>query len=254
MNHKFICLLFLFFFQFYTGKINAQIPSEVLLQQARVLEKNNQDDQALLKYEEYLKIVPSNVTINCKLSELYSRVGKMQKGKQVQTDYYKKASLYASKALKLQPASAEAHFVMSVAYGNLAIVAFGADKIDAVRKVKYYAEKTVQLDPNNFKGYHVLGKWNAEVSALNSVEKWLVKVTFGGLPPASFDKAIECFDKSRKLNPSFLLNYLELAKCYLEKDDKRKAGEMLQFIEKAPMGSSEDLLTKKEAEELTDRF
>ena len=254
MYHRFLQCIVLSILLMHSSELTAQSAVEAILQQARIFEKNHQDAQALQKYEEYLKYTPGNVSIVCKLSELYSQLGKLQNGKQQQIEFCKKANSYAATALKLQPSSAEAHFVMSVAQGNQALLAFGADKIEAVKQVKYYAEKTVQLDPSNFKGYHVLGKWNAEVSGLNSVEKWLVKMTFGGLPYASYDKAIECFEKSRKLNPSFLLNYLELAKCYFEKDDNRHAKEMLQFIDKAPAIGTEDLNTKKEAAQLASRL
>ena len=254
MYHKILHYFVLCFFLMRSIDVSAQSEAEVYLQQARAYEKNNQEFKALQKYEEGLRYSPGNVSIICKLSELYSQLGKLQNGKQQQLEFYKKAKSYASTALKLQPSSAEANFVMSVAQGNQALIAFGSDKIDAVKQVKFFAEKAVQLDPSNFKGYHVLGKWNAEVSGLNNVEKWLVKVTFGGLPAASYDKAIECFEKSRKLNPTFLLNYLELAKCYFEKEDNLHAKEMLQFIAKAPANGTEDLNTKKEAAQLASRL
>ena len=124
--------------------------------------------------------------------------------------------------------------------GRMALISSGQDKIKAVKEIKQFADKCVQLDPSNYKGYHVLGKWHFEVSDLSTLERWLVKVTYGGLPPSSIDDAIINYDKSRQLNPGFLLNYLELAKAYLRKDDKKKARVMLNQLQKLPPTSSDD--------------
>lgn len=223
------------------------LPAESILQQASSFEKNHLEARAIQKYEEYLKLAPASIQVLCKISELYSTTGRYSLQKKDQINAFHRARDLASQALKIQPNHAEANFVMALAQGNLALVAFGQDKIDAVKLVKSYAEKSVQLDPNSYKGYHVLGKWNYEVSNLSSIEKWLVKMTFGALPEASFKKAAYCFEKSRQLNPGFLLNYLELAKCYSSLNDQAKQNECLLAMEKLPATTKEELMAKKEA-------
>ena len=237
-------------------KLVAQTPpsTELLLQQARNLEKSIQYEQSIQKYEEYLKFSPANITVLCKLSEIYSIAGRELNEKKKQTNYFQRAKNLATQALKLQPSYADANFVMSLAQGNLALVTFGKDKIDAVLQVKNYAEKTVMLDPNSYKGYHVLGKWYFEISNLNAIEKWLVKMTFGALPEASFQKAANCFEKSRLLNPGFLLNYLELAKCYTQMEQKSKALECILTLEKLPANTKEEQLAKKQAAQIRKDF
>ena len=69
------------------------------------------------------------------------------------------------------------------------------------RDVKFYAENAIRLDPNNFRAYHILGRWNYDVSNLNMAEKSFARVFYGKLPDASLDEAIADFDKSRSLYP-----------------------------------------------------
>jgi len=180
----------------------------LLLKDAQQLETAFKEPEALQKYLDVIRFQPGNLTALIKISELYSILGKHQGTKDKQKEYYRNARVYAQKALTVNGNSSDANVVMALAMGRMALISSGDDKIKAIKDVKTYSEKSVQLDPNNFKGYHVLAKWNYEVSDLNSVEKWLVKVAYEALPKASLDDAIKYFEKSRQLNPSFLLNYL----------------------------------------------
>jgi len=143
---------------------------------------------------------------------------------------------------------------MALAMGRMALISSGDEKIKAIKDVKTYSEKSVQLDPNNYKGYHVLAKWHFEVSDLNSVEKWLVKVAYEALPKASLDDAIKYFEKSRQLNPSFLLNYLELAKAWHRKENDKKARELLETMLKMPNKMGEDANIKAKGKKLLEEY
>lgn len=227
----------------------AQDPAE-LVKEAERLELSWKEEPALEKYKQALSSDPRNVHILCRLSELSNLIGRRQSSKDKQRVYYKAALEYAQKALKLEPSSSEANFVMSLAMGRLAQTGGGEQRINAVRDIRQYAQRSVELDPKNYKGYHVLGKWHREVSNLNALEKWLVKVTYGGLPPASLEEAIRFYEKSKVLNPSFLLNYLELAKVYQEKDQLSKSKELLAHMLKLPAIHSDDTRIKNEASKM----
>lgn len=231
------------FLVFLTGIIPALSVAQdinALMRQAEAAEKAFKDDDALAKYLEVIKIQPGNIDALCKASELYSVVGKRQEGKDKQKDYYNKGKQYAQRALAVNPNNSEANFAMAVSMGRMALISSGEEKIKAVKDVKTYADKCVKLDPKNFKGYHVLGKWHYEISNLNALERWLVKVVYGALPKSSLDDAAKYYEKSMQLNPSFLLNYLELAKVYKQKDQPEKARQLLNQLEKLPAQTSDD--------------
>ncbi|MBO9203651.1 MULTISPECIES: tetratricopeptide repeat protein [Niastella] len=225
-----------------------------LLKDAQQLENAFKEPEALQKYLDVIRSQPNNLTALIKVSELYSILGKHQGTKDKQKEYYRNARVYAQKALVVNPGSSDANVVMALAMGRMALISSGDDKIKAVKDVKTYSEKGVQLDPNNYKAYHVLAKWHYEVSDLNSVEKWLVKVAYEALPKASLDDAIKFYEKSRQLNPAFLLNYLELAKSYHRKENDKKAVELLETMLKMPVKMSEDNNIKAKGKKLLEEY
>jgi tetratricopeptide (TPR) repeat protein len=225
-----------------------------LLKDAQQLESAFKEPEALQKYLDVYRYQPNNLTALIKISELYSMVGKHQNTKEKQKEYYRNARVYAQKALQVNAGSSDANVVMALAMGRMALISSGDDKIKAIKDVKNYSEKSIQLDPNNFKGYHVLAKWHYEVSDLNSVEKWLVKVAYEALPKASLDDAIKYFEKSKQLNPSFLLNYLELAKSWHRKDNNKKARELLEIMLKMPNKIAEDASIKGKGKKLLEEY
>lgn len=225
-----------------------------LLKDAQQLEASFKEPEALQKYLDVLRYQPNNLTALIRTSELYSILGKHQGTKDKQKEYYRNARAYAQKALQVNANSSEANVVMALAMGRMALISSGDEKIKSIKDVKTYSEKSVQLDPNNYKAYHVLAKWHYEVSDLNSVEKWLVKVAYEALPKASLDDAIRYFEKSKQLNPSFLLNYLELAKSWHRKGNDKKAVELLEAMLKMPNKIAEDANIKAKGKKLLEEY
>jgi tetratricopeptide (TPR) repeat protein len=246
-----------FVFLFFAGILPVFLIAQdvaALLRQARSLEKSFRDDEALQKYREIVRIDPDNIDALCRTSELYSIVGKRQSSRDKQKEYYKAGKEYALRALKVNPNYSEANFAMAISMGRIALISSGDEKIKAVKEIKNYADRCIKSNPSNFKGYHVLGKWHYEVSDLNALERWLVKVTYGGLPKSTLDDAIKNYEKSRQLNPAFLLNYLELATAYNKKGDKKKARALLEHMLKLPLATSDDEKIKSLGRKLLDEL
>jgi tetratricopeptide (TPR) repeat protein len=226
----------------------------LLLKEAQQHEAKFNDKEALLVYSEILKFQPNNLPALCKSSELHALLGRRLPTKEKQKEYYKIAKSYAQQALRINPNYPEANFVMAFAMGRIAILSSGEERIKAVKEVKIYAEKTIQLDPMHYKAYHVLAKWHYEISDLNSAERWLLKMVYGSLPESSLEMSIRNYEKSRQLNPAFLLNYLELAKAYNRKGDKKKAIALLNNMMKLPFNSSNDATIKSEGKRLLENW
>jgi tetratricopeptide (TPR) repeat protein len=222
----------------------------VMLTEARQQESAFRETEAFLKYAGILKVQPSNLTALCKCSELCSRIGNRQKEKSQKTNYFKAAKNYAQGALRVNPNNADANFVMALALGRLSLISSGKEKIIVVNEIKQYAEKAISLDPYHFKAYHLLGKWNYEVSNLNAFERALAKLLYGGLPEASLEKSIVYYEKSRSLNPDFVLNYLELARAYHRQGERKKAIEMLTRMMPLPNNMLDDTRVKEEGKHL----
>ncbi len=245
-----IFLALLFFHNFSSAQdINFYIS------QAGQYEAAMNDEEAIVKYKEALKIQPNNIFAICKASELCSRIGaRFQNNEARQADYFSAARTYAQTALKLDPLNSESNFVMALVMGREAIIKGGKEKIMAVKDVKNYADLSIKYDPNNFKAWYVLGKWYYEVSALNYFERIAVKIFFGALPKAEIGDAIACFEKSKSINPGFVLNYLTLAKAYKRKDEKALARQNLAFAISLPEQTQDDAKIKSEARELLKKW
>lgn len=221
-----------------------------LLRDADRLEHSFKEADALQKYKDVLRVQPNNLFALCRASDLSSRIGHRQSDKTTQANFYRASKNYAEAALKVNPQSAEANFVMSVAMGRMAMLSSGKEKIQYVNEIRRYAETTLKYDPNNFKAYHVLGKWHYEVSNLNSFERTMARLLFGGLPKASLQECIAYYEKSRSLEPNFSINYLELAKAYRRNHEIKKAIDMLTRLQTIPNKIEDDVRIKKEGKEL----
>ncbi len=226
----------------------------LLLKEAQQHEVRFNDQEALRKYSQILRYQPNNLIALCKSSELHALIGRRLATKEKQVDYYKTARSHAQKAVRINGNSSEANFVMAFALGRIALISSGDDRINAVKDIKKYAEKAIQFDPAGYKAYHVLGRWHYEVSNLNSVERLLLKVAYGSMPASTLQMAIRNYEKSRQLNPAFLVNYLELAKAYRRNDQAKKAIDLLNIMMKLPPTSSNDGTIKAEGKKLLEKW
>lgn len=211
----------------FTAKGMAQSVEEMLAQ-AKQLELQMKETEALNKYKDVLRIQPNQLTALSQASQLCSREGNRQKNKSDKTKFFNEAKNYAQQALRANPNDAEANYSMAVAMGRMALISGAKDKVAASKDVKKYAELAIKLNPKYGEAYHVLGKWNYEVANLNVFERTAAKALFGGLPDGSLQAAINNYEKCRQLDPSFLLNYYALAKAYKENDQQDKAIEVLK--------------------------
>lgn len=225
-----------------------------LVKEADRLESLPNETGAFNKFREVLKIQPTHLYALVKCSELCSRIGKRQPNKTSMNDYYNAAKIYAETALKLNPASSDANCVMSIAMGRIALSKSGKEKITAAKEIKRYAELAIKYDANNFRAWHVLGKWHYEVSNLNGLERAAAKVFFGGVPAASIKESISAYEKVRALDPAFVVNYLELARAYKRNDEKAKAIAQLKALQLLPNKTEDDVPAKQEAKELLQKW
>ena len=238
----FLCLL--------TSLLYAQDVNPVI-KEADELEASMKDAEAINKYKEVLKIQPKNIYALCKCSELCSRIGgRLKDDKIKQDDFYNAAKTYASAALQIDPDYSDANFVMSLVMGRDAIRKGGKEKIEAVKDVKKYADLSLKYDPKNYKAWYVLGKWYYEVNSLNYFERTAVKIFYGALPPASIEDAITCLEKSKSLNPNFILSYLSLAKAYEKKDEDNIARQNILVMLNLPDKTQDDEKIKSEGRDL----
>ena len=95
--------------------------------------------------------------------------------------------------------------------------------------VRMYAEKAVEINPDNHRAYHILGRWHYEVSKLSWILRKLSKILFKHSPSGSFNLAVEYFNKAITLNDIPVHHYW-LGMSYLESGKKQKALETFTYL------------------------
>ena len=220
-----------------------------LLKEAEQLEEQRKEADALTKYQEALRISPTDLKALCKTSEWNSILGTRKTDKKAKQEHFTAAFMYAERAVAANEKSTEANFVMGLAKAKLSEVSSPKEKIQFVKEIKNSAEKALEADSLHYPSLHLLGKWHFEVSALGGMEKAAIKL-MGGLPPASLTDAIQLFEKVRRLKPSFVLNYLDLAKAYKQQGRSDKAVEVLQRLVRMAPKTTDDETYKAEGKKL----
>jgi tetratricopeptide (TPR) repeat protein len=225
-----------------------------LLKKGEELETGLNDQAAYQQFLKVLELQPNNHTALYKASILADRLGNRHSDKEHRNRYYRTAYQYASKALKLYPQSADAHFAMSVSLGRIALMSSGKELVESVKKIKFHADRAIAINPSDFRPYHVLGRWYFEISNLGSFKRGAVKLFYGAFPDASFELSAKAYEKSLSLNPAFILNYLELARTYEQLDQASRAIEMLKKLQQLPSKMEDDKRIKEEGKKLLQKL
>lgn len=248
-KYSFLSIILSFFFSFAIAQ-----DFDSLFQRGLQLEQSFNEKQALIKFQEAQKLIPNHLQVLCKCSDLFSRIGAREKNEKIKLDYFNSALLFAKKAYGLYPNNDDANVEMSIALGRIALTKSGDEKISMVKEIKIFADKAIQINPNNFRAWHILGKWHYEISNLNFIEKAAIKIFYGGLPESSFTLSIKSYEKAKSLNSKFCLNYLELAKAYQKNDDINQAITILKQLLQLPNSIEDDVAIKKEASDLLKKW
>jgi tetratricopeptide (TPR) repeat protein len=221
-----------------------------LLHQAVRLESEFREEEALPVYQEVLGLQPHNIVALCKCSDLSCRIGNRQTNREKKIGYFREGYNYAQTAWQLDSTDAEVNIVMAFSLARMALIQSGKEKVTAANDIRRYAQNAIKYDPRDYKGYHILGRWNYEVSGLNFIERTFARWFFGSLPDASLDDAIGYYEKSRMLNPGFMLNYYELARAYNRNGNKEEAIRLLQQMDTLKDGMYDDRQVRKEGQAL----
>jgi len=222
----------------------------VLTKEANRLEAVPDEKAAFLKFKEILRLQPANIYTLNKCSELCSRIGKRQTDKNVINDYYKAAITYAGIALKIDSGNSESNCVMAIALGRSSLNKSGKEKMYTAKEIKKYIDISIKNNPLNFKAWHVLGRWNFELSMLNFIERTAARLLYGTIPVGTITDAIAAFEKSNSISDGFILNYFELARAYQKNDENNKAISIINKMLLLPNHTEDDAATKEDGKRL----
>lgn len=202
--------------------VNAETVEEYIAAGDAAHEKFDHET-ALKNYLAAFAADASNCEAAWKISRAYADIGDEKEGKDERSTYFHKAEEYARTAIDLCPESDMAHLSLSIAIGRVALMAGKKEQVQLSQAVKEEAEKAIALNPENDTAHHVYARWHRKVATLSGVAKAFAKVLYGGLPPASLEKAEEHFKKAIALKPDHINHYLELGITYEDMKEWSKA-------------------------------
>lgn len=141
---------------------------------------------------------------------------------------YKKPFLYkgrdfAEKALALDEKSAAAHKWYAIHHGQVGEAEGTEQKIKNSYGMRDHTLLAIKYDPTDDANYHVMGRWHFALSDLSWIERQVASIIYATPPEASFEEALEFFNKAHALDSKDIRNMLYIGYCYEELDDDDKA-------------------------------
>lgn len=251
-----IILLLTIFYLSATAKtaVDSSQVDQLIAEGNEFAEKTFDNQKALQRYNEALKLSPNNYEILWRISRTYVDIGehlpnKNDVEKQKQLEIYEKSLDFAKKAIAVNPNGAMGYTREAIANGRIALFRGVWESLDLVKQTRAGCEKAITLDPNEPAAYYVLGRTNAKICEKPKIIRWPL-----GLGWANMDDAIKNYEKSIELRPNFIMYRIDCARAYIEMDEYTKAREHLEKIGSLPKEDEDDDQFRKEAIELLEKI
>ncbi len=190
------------------------------------------DNQAALAYYlEALDLEPDGDEALWRAARTHADVGKALESRDARKakQEYRLGEGLARRAVEQAPDSADAHFVLALCVGRLALFEGGKTKIRLSKEVKSEAKRAIALDPRHDGAYHILGRWHYGIATLSWLLRAFAKIIYGGVPPgASLEAAADMFGKAIGIDGAQPMHRLEYARTLIRLGRKAEAREQLR--------------------------
>jgi tetratricopeptide (TPR) repeat protein len=219
-------------------------------------ERANNPASALRHYEAALASDARSYDALTKASIVAVDAGEATTDAARRTALYRSGEQYARRAVEVNPAHAEGHFLLARALGRTAQTLGSRDRVKYAGDVRAHALEALKIDPNHPGALHVMGSWNAEIMRLSGMTRFMAKKFLGGkvFDSASWDDAQRYLEQAVAAEPNRLVHRVDLAEVYAERKNTAKAREQVEFILKAPSTEVNDAKYKRQAEALQKRL
>jgi len=169
---------------------------------------------------------------------------------------YQRAEVLARRAVAANPKGPDGYFVLSNAVGRTALTKSPKERVKVANEIYDHSTTALGIDHRHDGAFHVLGRWNAEIMRLSSVERFFAKSFMGGtrFNAASWDEAQKYLERAVELNPSFIYHRLDLAEVYIDRRKFAEARAQLEKIPSLPRQDASDPMYTRDAQRLLARI
>ena len=208
------------------GVATANEQAAALIAEGDRLDAQMNSEDALKAYLQAEALNPKDPDLLIKIAKQYGESTVDAREPATKLERSEKALEYSLRAVALDQQHADAHLAVAICYGRLLNQVPARTKVEYSREVKQYTERALALDPKSDYAWHMLGRWHQGAANLGGLTKGIVKLVYGGLPPASLDDSAKYLEKAVALKPDRVSHHIELGRTYASMgrvDDARMA-------------------------------
>lgn len=190
------------------------------------------------------------VEVQWRLARAVFFISKQTNNNDEKAKYVREAFGYAERALELDGQNFGANKWYGAILSEKSNLDGVTERIKQLENVKKHFTAAKDCNPTDPGIWHMLGQFNFKLSEVNWVTRKLINSVASNAPTASFEEALECFEKAEGLKPGFYSqNLLYLGKTYLALKQKDKARDWLQKASEVEVRSEDDRVCREEASE-----
>ena len=216
------------------------------LVEAKKLQGQFKDSEALAQFQEILKINPKHFQALCESAVLSVRIGARYSDETRKSAYFDAARRYAERALLLQPEAGESSYAVALAIFNQATLRTARARLQAFRDLRPYVYLATEKLPNSPEAWQLLGRWQFRVAHYNLLERAYSKIVLGGVPAGGDSRAaMASLENARVLDPKRLQFCYDLARMYRYQGRRRRAIAVLHEAEKIVPTTSDELVVSR---------
>ena len=195
---------------------------------------------ALTHFREALALDSLNYEANWKASRELADSGKLMSDrvKVARDSVYAEALALAQRAVRVDSAGADGHYMVAVAAGRVALTKSAHERVKSARVVRDAALEAIALDSMHDGAMHVMGRWNAEIQRLPGITKFFARTFLGAsiFKEASWPNANRYFRDAIRVNPGNIYHHLDFAEALMDQDSTAEARTELERVAQLPLG------------------